>query len=155
MNKLNGQKFLNLFNEILSNKKESTVLSLLPVPEKGDEVDQVNSHKEQLLNMRLNGRQSTFFKKVEAAKERLLDGTFGQCQDCGCEISENRLLARPTATMCINCQEEKERNERGSFGKRRDLRIVKNSDTTIEDTIAKQQKFGSMKEIKFESIVDM
>ncbi len=34
---------------------------------------------------------------------RIANGTYGTCANCGAEISENRLEALPTATLCINC----------------------------------------------------
>ena len=39
---------------------------------------------------------------------RLEDGTFGICQECGGEISEKRLKARPIAILCIKCKEKQE-----------------------------------------------
>ena len=41
-----------------------------------------------------------------------MDGTYGCCEDCGDDISQKRLMARPTATLCITCKEEEERGER-------------------------------------------
>ncbi|MFF1822605.1 TraR/DksA family transcriptional regulator [Kribbella sp. NPDC058245] len=40
---------------------------------------------------------------VEAALERLDDGTYGRCERCGASISPERLLARPAARTCITC----------------------------------------------------
>ena len=42
---------------------------------------------------------------------RLEDGTFGICEECNREISEKRLMARPTATLCIECKEKEEARE--------------------------------------------
>lgn len=41
--------------------------------------------------------------EVEAAVERLADGTYGICATCGRPIAAARLEARPTATACITC----------------------------------------------------
>ncbi|HTN13913.1 MAG TPA: TraR/DksA family transcriptional regulator [Sphingomonadaceae bacterium] len=40
---------------------------------------------------------------TRAALQRIEDGTYGECANCGAEISEMRLKALPTATLCINC----------------------------------------------------
>lgn len=40
---------------------------------------------------------------------------YGLCSDCGDWIRFERLLARPTAEMCIVCKEESERDESSSF----------------------------------------
>ena len=37
------------------------------------------------------------------ALERLVEGTYGQCERCGEAIAPARLLAMPEATRCINC----------------------------------------------------
>ncbi|HEX9350598.1 MAG TPA: TraR/DksA family transcriptional regulator [Gaiellaceae bacterium] len=47
---------------------------------------------------------------IDAALERIDDGTFGKCVTCGREIAEDRLAAIPWATQCIDC---KRRDERG------------------------------------------
>ncbi|KPL69738.1 hypothetical protein SZ64_17910 [Erythrobacter sp. SG61-1L] len=40
---------------------------------------------------------------TRAALQRIEDGTYGTCANCGGEINEMRLKAQPTATLCINC----------------------------------------------------
>ncbi|MEO6018843.1 MAG: TraR/DksA C4-type zinc finger protein [Knoellia sp.] len=41
--------------------------------------------------------------EIEAALSRLADGTYGGCEKCGLQITEARLLARPTARTCVTC----------------------------------------------------
>lgn len=40
---------------------------------------------------------------VEAALEKMDAGTYGTCEDCGREIAEARLEARPLSVRCIEC----------------------------------------------------
>ena len=47
---------------------------------------------------------------VEAAFERLEQGTYGKCEACGNKISEERLEARPAARFCV---EDQKRVEQG------------------------------------------
>ena len=47
--------------------------------------------------------------EIEAALQRIEDGTYGICTNCGKQIAEERLEARPWATLCIDCQRERER----------------------------------------------
>ena len=47
--------------------------------------------------------------EIDAALKRIEDGTYGTCTNCGKEIPEERLEARPWATLCIDCQRERER----------------------------------------------
>jgi YteA family regulatory protein len=46
---------------------------------------------------------------IDAALKRIDDGTYGICTNCGRPIPEERLEARPYATLCIGCQRERER----------------------------------------------
>jgi DnaK suppressor protein len=155
MNQLSRQKFMSMFNDMLGEKNGSSQLSKLLKPsEKGDEVDTVNHHKEQSLNMRLDQRNILFLKKVEEAKQKILDGTYGDCDDCGDTISQQRLIARPTASMCIDCQEEKEKSDFSNFNKRRDLTSKQFKEESNDDHINKSDQFGSIKDIAFESVMD-
>ncbi|GAA2156481.1 TraR/DksA family transcriptional regulator [Humibacillus xanthopallidus] len=40
-------------------------------------------------------------EEIEAAQQRLADGTYGLCEVCGGRIPDARLEARPTATTCV------------------------------------------------------
>jgi len=76
-----------------------------------DELDQATSDIEQSMRMRLRNREALYLKKLDEALKRIDEGTFGDCDECGEEIGHNRLLARPTATLCVHCKEEQERKE--------------------------------------------
>lgn len=43
--------------------------------------------------------------RLEDAEHKLLEGTYGLCEDCGAEIEEKRLIAVPYAVRCVRCQE--------------------------------------------------
>ena len=47
---------------------------------------------------------------IEAAIEKIEDGVFGECEDCGGQISKARLNAIPYAPMCIKCAQKLERS---------------------------------------------
>jgi len=57
----------------------------------------------------LAGRDSAEVAAIDAALERLKNGTFGQCLRCGVAISAGRLQAQPSAATCLACQEQQER----------------------------------------------
>ncbi len=46
---------------------------------------------------------------IDAALQRMGDGTYGQCVNCGKPIGEERLAALPWATLCIDCRRLEER----------------------------------------------
>lgn len=50
--------------------------------------------------------------RTRSAKNRLENGHFGTCLECGRRIKENRLLARPDALYCIDCASKRERLSR-------------------------------------------
>jgi DnaK suppressor protein len=43
-------------------------------------------------------------EEVLAALRRIEDNSYGRCIDCGGDIPEGRLEARPDAARCVNCQ---------------------------------------------------
>ena len=55
--------------------------------------------------------KSETLNKVEAAIRRLEEGTYGDCFECGDEISEARLRALPFAVRCKDCEEARETAE--------------------------------------------
>lgn len=50
--------------------------------------------------------------KIDEALDRLEEGTYGNCFECGGEIAERRLRALPFAVRCIECEEAREVAER-------------------------------------------
>lgn len=45
--------------------------------------------------------------EVEAALAKMDEGTYGTCEDCGQEIAEARLEARPLSVRCVACAERR------------------------------------------------
>ncbi|TMC67690.1 MAG: TraR/DksA family transcriptional regulator [Chloroflexi bacterium] len=57
----------------------------------------------------LEGHSEQVLAQIDAALGRIDDGTFGRCTNCSKPIAEERLEARPWASLCIGCQREAER----------------------------------------------
>jgi DnaK suppressor protein len=55
--------------------------------------------------------KSETLNKIHAALRRLEDGSYGDCFECGDEISEARLRALPFAVRCKECEEARETAE--------------------------------------------
>jgi DnaK suppressor protein len=55
--------------------------------------------------------KSETLNKIDAALRRLDDGSYGDCFECGDEISEARLRALPFAVRCKDCEEARETAE--------------------------------------------
>jgi DnaK suppressor protein len=46
--------------------------------------------------------------QIEASLERIEEGTYGQCEECGVRIPKTRLNAVPYATLCVRCAQQQE-----------------------------------------------
>ena len=57
----------------------------------------------------LEGHSEQVLAQIDAALGRIEAGTFGTCSNCGKTIAEERLEARPWASLCIDCQRLAER----------------------------------------------
>ena len=49
--------------------------------------------------------------KMDAAERKLNEGTYGICEECGKDISVERLAAMPYAVRCLECEERLERTD--------------------------------------------
>jgi DnaK suppressor protein len=61
------------------------------------------------LDFTLEENEERVLAEIDAALTRIEDGTYGVCTNCGKQIPEERLEARPWATLCIECQRDRER----------------------------------------------
>ena len=64
------------------------------------------SHQEWLF-LHTNSLNLALLREIEGALERLRDGTFGTCMDCGMPLSRKRLEALPWARYCVTCEERR------------------------------------------------
>jgi RNA polymerase-binding transcription factor len=62
--------------------------------------------------LRIRDRERKLIFKIQEALQRLDDGEFGICEECGQEISIERLKARPVTTLCIECKSSQEIQEK-------------------------------------------
>ena len=58
----------------------------------------------------LMNRESDYYKYLTKALGRINDGTFGVCRICEKLIPEERMLAVPNATKCVQCKEQEKLN---------------------------------------------
>ena len=77
-----------------------------------DPSDQATIDENQFLLLRIRDRESNLIYKIKKALERIEEGEFGMCEECGEEISIQRLKARPVTTQCINCKRKAEAFEK-------------------------------------------
>ena len=78
----------------------------------GDEQDQATAEQEITMNLRMSERNTNLLQKINAALDRIENGTYGFSVISGDEIGIQRMLARPLATMTVEEQEEYEQKKR-------------------------------------------
>ena len=76
-----------------------------------DTADWAEKSHEEWIFLQKNNFDMAMLREVEGALERLRDGTYGTCMDCGLPVSRKRLEALPWARYCVTCQE---RHQSGS-----------------------------------------
>ena len=81
-------------------------------PHHSDIADRASSETDRSLELRARDRQRKLISKIDAALERIADGSYGYCEETGEPISLKRLEARPIATLSLEAQERHERQER-------------------------------------------
>jgi len=81
-----------------------------------DPADRATQEEEFSLELRTRDRERKLIKKIDGTLERIKIDDYGYCDACGIEIGIQRLEARPTATLCIDCKTLAEIKERQELG---------------------------------------
>lgn len=68
------------------------------------------------LNQADTSRDLSELRALDAAHERIADGSYGTCIECGGDIGLERLRANPAAERCIRCQTQYERTHASPTG---------------------------------------
>ncbi len=96
-------------------KESSNTLNNLQKEEnttKPDITDRASDEIERSFELRTRDRERKLIVKINAAIQRIEDGTYGYCDDTGDPISVKRLEARPVATLSLEAQERHEKKEK-------------------------------------------
>jgi len=81
-----------------------------------DPNDQATLETDRSFELRIRDRERKLILKLQEAIKRIDDKTYGICENCGEQISEKRLLARPVTTHCIDCKNKLEKLEKLRVG---------------------------------------
>lgn len=106
------QKLLNWREEILRESRETLQHLQTENENHPDLADRASSETDRSIELRARDRQRKLISKIDAALERITQGTYGFCEETGEPIALRRLEARPIATLSIEAQERHERRER-------------------------------------------
>ena len=106
------QKLLAWKEEILRESRETLQHLQDESQNHPDIADRASSETDRAIELRARDRQRKLIAKIDAALQRIDEGTYGYCEETGEPISLKRLDARPIATLSIEAQERHERRER-------------------------------------------
>jgi DnaK suppressor protein len=106
------QKLLDWKEEILKEAKETLQHLQDENQNHSDLADRASSETDRAIELRARDRQRKLIAKIDAAIQRIDDGTYGYCEETGEPIALKRLEARPIATLSLEAQERHERRER-------------------------------------------
>lgn len=109
------QYFKDVLNGMLDDILKNSEATIEDMTESGevyaDPADRATAESDRAFTLRLRDRERKLIKKIQKAVDRIEDGEFGLCQECGDDISVPRLKARPMTTLCINCKSKQEEDE--------------------------------------------
>lgn len=99
----------DLVREIARRSKATTEGT---TPDIGDILDSVSEERTRELDMILTDREKKKLSQIDDSIDRIEDGTYGMCEECGVKIPKARLKVMPFAKYCVECQEKIEREEK-------------------------------------------
>jgi DnaK suppressor protein len=85
------------------NKDHNMITS---IPTDMEELGSDNADQE--LTLSLLGSEKDALDQIEAAIERIENGSYGDCETCGAKIPKSRLEAIPYAAQCVRCASQRE-----------------------------------------------
>jgi DnaK suppressor protein len=107
------RKILNEWKLELSNDIDRTVNHMqTDITAYADPNDRASQESDMALELRNRDRERKLVKKIDSTLGSIEQNEYGYCNACGEEIGLNRLLARPTASLCIDCKTLEEIKEK-------------------------------------------
>jgi DnaK suppressor protein len=77
-----------------------------------DPTDRASLESNRNFMLRIRDRERKLVGKIDEALKRIEDGTYGICEQCEEPIGIERLKARPVTTLCIDCKNQQEAEEK-------------------------------------------
>jgi DnaK suppressor protein len=77
-----------------------------------DTYDLASDARDREISTILTDRDRNKLVAIDEALERIDDGSYGVCEECGADIAEGRLAALPFTRLCVTCQSEMERESK-------------------------------------------
>ncbi|MEG9883278.1 MAG: RNA polymerase-binding protein DksA [Hyphomicrobiales bacterium] len=106
------EKLLAWKDEIIRESRETLEHLQNETVDSPDFADRAATESDRALELKIRDRQRKLIAKIDAALERIENGTYGYCEQTGEPISLKRLEARPIVTLSVEAQERHECFER-------------------------------------------
>ena len=114
------KKQLDYFKDLLNERLDSllaeanrTVSGMSDMKENmPDPADRATLESDRNFTLRIRDRERKLIGKIKEAIERIENGVYGICESCEEQISEQRLKARPVTTLCLECKQRQEDEEK-------------------------------------------
>ena len=115
-----NKKELDFFRELLAEKR----VELMHEAERAvdgmsgdkenmpDPTDRASLESNRNFMLRIRDRERKLVTKIDEALQRIEDGTYGICEECEEPIGVERMKARPVTTLCIDCKNAQEAEEK-------------------------------------------
>ena len=99
-------------DELLTRAEKTVDLLVQSGESAADHLDRAAIDSGHNYTLRIRDRESHLIRKILSALDKIEDGSFGICEECGHAIAKARLIARPVAMYCIQCKTKKENLEK-------------------------------------------
>ena len=116
------KKTMTRFKKILLSEREQIIGEVKQIYESSREMGQdgiqdigdeaANIYNKQVL-LSLNENERIRLQEVDEALDRIANGTYGVCEECGEPIGLKRIEVRPVAKYCVSCKAKQEKGKLG------------------------------------------
>lgn len=109
---MNDSQKTELFRAQLERQREQVLAEMAnhrpSVDRLADDEEKADRAASNYVEIGISANDGNLLQKIEFALERLDAGTYQQCEHCGGEIPFARLEAKPSVSLCLQCQEQKD-----------------------------------------------
>lgn len=110
------KKLVEMSAELLSEADKTLSDMTVQSDNYPDPTDRASAESDRSFELRIRDRERKLQAKIKEAILRIDDESYGICEACGEDITNERLNARPVTTLCIDCKTKQEDHEKAHAG---------------------------------------